>query len=304
MNDLTSTDDTEAQIASFVVEHSVDETASVFGVSSYFVNKIIKKYNISRLSRSELSKRTKLLRYGDANYNNMDKSMSTKINRYGDAHYNNMDKNRKTCLERYGYEHHNKNNTVRHKISDKKKTLETQQKYENTCKSRYGNSNINLVPEIRMKREKSLLQKYGVKSPLQNKDIKKRQLKTLKENNSYRKSKIEEDVFNYLVSAYGENDIIRQYSDDRYPFQCDFYVKSEDLFIEVNAHPSHGGHPFNGNDPNDVAILEKLLNDNSEWSRMIIDVWSIRDVKKFEVAQMNNLNYKVIYSSIEEITNE
>ena len=32
--------------------------------------------------------------------------------------------------------------------------------------------------------------------------------------------------------------------DGRYPYYCDFYIPSEDLFIELNAHPSHGSKPI------------------------------------------------------------
>ena len=30
---------------------------------------------------------------------------------------------------------------------------------------------------------------------------------------------------------------------DRYPFACDFYISSLDLFIECNYHWTHGGKP-------------------------------------------------------------
>lgn len=49
-------------------------------------------------------KHTKLERYGDENYVNVEKCKQTKLERYGDANYNNSEQNKKTCLERYGRE--------------------------------------------------------------------------------------------------------------------------------------------------------------------------------------------------------
>ena len=71
---------------------------------------------------------------------------------------------------------------------------------------------------------------------------------TLRTNHSFRTSKPEEQLYEALKFIYGQNNVIRQYSDTRYPFRCDFYIKSEDLFIELNRFWSHGGRLY---DPND-----------------------------------------------------
>jgi hypothetical protein len=48
------------------------------------------------------SKKTKLKRYGDENYVNVEKRKQTKLKRYGDENYNNTDKREKACLDKYG----------------------------------------------------------------------------------------------------------------------------------------------------------------------------------------------------------
>ena len=48
-----------------------------------------------------------------------------------------------------------------------------------------------------------------------------------------------------LISVCGEDDIIRQYNSERYPFSCDFYIKSLDVFIEYQGFWSHNVHPYN-----------------------------------------------------------
>lgn len=79
---------------------------------------------------------------------------------------------------------------------------------------------------------------------------------TKKLNNSFNKSNIEEQYYNQLKEEFKGMTIYRQYKDKkRYPFYCDFYVVEKDLFIELNAHWSHGGKPF---DPNDDYCQKQL----------------------------------------------
>lgn len=245
----------------------------------------------------EKRNKTMMEKYGCLSFTNIDKVKKTKLKKYGDENYNNQTKREETCLEKYGVKHHNQCKEISNKISTKKKTRETQEKYENTMLEKYGNTNVNLVPEIKEKYKQTLLKNYGVTNPLKNIDIYNKHIMTMKENNSFRKSKDEEELYKQLCEKYGQDDVIRQYKDERYPYNCDFYIKSKDLFIEVNIHPSHGKHPFDKNNQEDILLLEKLKKDNSDWSKMIIDVWTIRDVEKLECAKRNNLNYETIYLS-------
>lgn len=121
---------------------------------------------------------------------------------------------------------------------------------------------------------------------------------TMKKNGTSKSSKPEEDYYKLLVNQYGENDVIRHYRDDsRYPYECDFYIKSQDLFIELNLHPSHYTHPYDETCDEDIQFLNYLKQQNTPWSTMIINVWSQRDVAKVQCAIRNNLNYKQIYSN-------
>ena len=85
---------------------------------------------------------------------------------------------------------------------------------------------------------------------------KEKEYATKKTNNSFNTSKIEDVFYASLCEKYDENIVLRQYrDDDRYPFNCDFYIPTEDLFIELNLHWTHGGQPFN---PDDIECLKKL----------------------------------------------
>ena len=95
--------------------------------------------------------------------------------------------------------------------------------------------------------------------------------------------------------------MLRQYRDERYPFACDFYIKSEDLFIELNLNWTHGLHPFDKNNKQD---LEKLATwqekaKTSAFYKKAIYTWTDLDVRKLKAAQENKLNYFAYYSEEE-----
>ena len=119
----------------------------------------------------------------------------------------------------------------------------------------------------------------------------------MRANNSFNRSVVEDRYYEQLVSEYGESDVVRWYSDDRYPYACDFYIKIEDKFIELNKTWTHGGHPFDETDLNDISKLEDWQEraKTSKYYQNAIYTWTVLDVKKQKTAKENHLNYKVIY---------
>ena len=127
----------------------------------------------------------------------------------------------------------------------------------------------------------------------------------MRERGTFNSSGVEDRIFELLIDKFGE--VIRQYRDERYPFNCDFYIPSKDLFIELNAHWTHGGMPY---DPNNEVCKEQLRrweekSKNSKYYKNAIYAWTNLDVRKQKCAKENELNYKVIYNiknfNIEEI---
>lgn len=116
---------------------------------------------------------------------------------------------------------------------------------------------------------------------------------------TFNTSKEEDEVFNILKEAYGNGGVIRGYSSDtRYPFQCDFYIPSFDLFIECNFHWTHGGKKY---DSSDMFCQSKLKeweekSEQSKYYKNAIYCWTDLDIRKFDVAVKNSLNYKAYYS--------
>ena len=128
---------------------------------------------------------------------------------------------------------------------------------------------------------------------------------TKKMRNSFNTSKPEIELLNDLQSKYGEDNVVNQYQDTRYKnpktgrsYNCDFYVKSLDLFIELNMHWTHGGHPFDENDPSDLETLcdWQLKSALSKYSyNSAIYTWTESDPTKLSVLRANNLNFMIIY---------
>jgi hypothetical protein len=111
-------------------------------------------------------------------------------------------------------------------------------------------------------------------------------------------TRVEVEYFQYLLTLFDKDDIIHPYFDrERYPYKCDFYIKSEDKFIEVHGNWTHGGRPFDPNDEDcqkQLAIWQEKAK-TSKFYENAIYTWTILDVKKLEIARKNNLNFEAIY---------
>lgn len=112
----------------------------------------------------------------------------------------------------------------------------------------------------------------------------------------YSKSKQEDDLYKKLCNHYSS--VLRWYKDvDRYPFFCDFYIPSEDLFIEYNGWWHHGPKPYDENDIESRLLLsswEEKSIDNKQYKKAMY-IWTERDVQKIQCMKDNQLNYVVIY---------
>ena len=108
----------------------------------------------------------------------------------------------------------------------------------------------------------------------------------------------EEIVYDLLVQKFGENDVIYQYgihpADTRYPYSCDFYIKSLDLFIELNTHFSHSDYWFDPNNQDDLLKVKNWEQDK-EKNYKIINQWTNLDLKKRASAKNNHLNFLVFW---------
>ena len=161
--------------------------------------------------------------------------------------------------------------------------------------------------EFDAKSRKTSLNKYGVEYWTQTTEARERMRNFMRIhaheiaekkrlNGTLNTSRGEVMLYHMLVEKFGFDDVFTEYDLDlRYPFRCDFYIKSRDMFIELNAHWSHGCHWY-GSGRGDVALSE-AWSQGSDGYRAAFDVWTVRDVMKREVARQSNLNYVVFWSS-------
>lgn len=139
--------------------------------------------------------------------------------------------------------------------------------------------------------------KYGTDYFFQSEEVKTKCKKSKKLHNTFNSSKPEEDFYTELCELFNINDIIRQYSDDRYPFACDFYIKSLDMFIELNLFWTHGKHWFDSTNQDDMDKLNKWKSKDTTFYRNAIYNWTVLDIKKRTIAVQNNLNYIVLWNT-------
>ena len=113
-------------------------------------------------------------------------------------------------------------------------------------------------------------------------------------NGTINTSKPENKCFEKLKERF--KTVIRYYSEERYPFECDAYIKELDLFIEFNFHWTHGKHPYNEELDKETlnTWLEKAK--TSKFYKQAINTWTIRDVNKIKTAKNNKLNYLRFYN--------
>ena len=136
--------------------------------------------------------------------------------------------------------------------------------------------------------KQTCLKKYGVTNPSLSKEIQNKKYETMETNNSFNTSKPEEEIYKLLVEKYGE--VKRQYKSELYPFRCDFYIPSIDIYIEYQGTWSHGKEPY-------VKSLEqqekvKLWESkNTKYYKNAIKTWTIIDPLKRNTAKINNLKW-------------
>lgn len=199
------------------------------------------------------------------------------------------EKIKQTCLERYGAE--------RYLDSDegRAKSIKIRSKPEFKKKMR----DIISSDEVQNKIKATNLSRYGVSSAMKLDAILQKVSDSKRKNNTFSTSKPEEIMYQELCNVFEKSDIYRWYNkDERYPFHVDFYIKSLDLFIELNATWLHGKHWFNPNDKNDIDRLNLYINRvnmGKVFYQTAIDVWTKRDVLKRETAKKNHLNYIVFW---------
>ena len=195
-----------------------------------------------------------------------------------------------TCRIKYGADRYLDSDEGKEKIIKTKSTSEFRRKMRSIISS----------DDVQKRTKLTCLSKYGVTSAMKLSETVDKVGESKRKNKTWSTSKPEEIMYEILCNKFGEDDVIRQYKESRYPFHCDFYIKSLDLFIELNATWLHGYHWFDKTDMNDLDNLNQWLDNvksGKKFYNVAIDVWTRRDVIKRQTAIDNNLNYVVFWKN-------
>ena len=263
------------EIAEYFSTHSREETSRHFNISEQNLKDLTKEYNLHHTTEQKISFRRKSCEkmYGVScvllrqDVRAMVQSEEA-INKM-------MVTQRKNNLEKYGVEYTWERDDVKKKIKQTNLIrYGTEKGWASTEQGRTRISEIHSDPEYQ-----------------------KKEMATKRNNGSFNTSSNEEEIYELLSHYFSPDDIGRQYRSIQYPFNCDFYIKSIDLYIECNYHWTHGKMPFDADNQECINKLKfwKEKSYKSDFYKCAIDVWTRRDVEKIDYAKINKLNIIFMY---------
>lgn len=274
------------------------------------------EYALQNKEIRDKQEQTCLNRYGVSNaFQNKDiqnKQKQTCLNKYNvdngaktdfsKQHY------KETCLQKYGVDNtfkvpefrkkaiHTLN--IKYNVDNISHNQQIKQKKIQTLLEHYGVDNAFKSTEIQEKIKQTYNQKYNVTNPMQIKELQLKAFNTKKKNGSFGTSKTESIILQKLQTLFP--DVITQYHSEQYPYPCDFYIPSLDLYIEYQGFMTHGDSPFDKNNPEHIKILKELTQKAQEMNfkgqkklmyQNAIKVWTITDPHKRQLVKDNNLNW-------------
>ena len=210
----------------------------------------------------------------------------------------------KTCLEKYGVKNAFQKKEIREKALKGTKSKNCVEKRKKTCLKKYGYENPSQDENIKKKKEQTCFKHYGVSSSFKlkrvhvlshTKEAKRKEYLTKKKNNSFNSSKLEIKIKDLLLQKF--SDTKHQYRSEIYPWNCDFYIPSKNLYIEIQGSWVHGYRPYKGT-IEDLKIVERWREKakNSNYYKQAVFVWTNRDPLKRQTAKDNNLNWIEFFS--------
>lgn len=152
----------------------------------------------------------------------------------------------------------------------------------------------------------TMLETYGVTNSLKLKSVQdkahtkeaslkqvEKRIANQKKNGTLPQSKDEKDLLKFLEKYFEKDDIETWYKSVEYPWFCDFYIKSRNLYIELNSFSTHETHLY-GTIDSDEEKLKSYRESTSPFYQSVAKVW-LSDLEKWNRAVTNKLKYIVIY---------
>lgn len=222
-----------------------------------------------------------------------------------------QEKGVKTRLEKYGGEYMLSRGsslepqaraTFAQNMKDEKYKESIVGKRKETCEQHYGVPVPLQSQEVQMRLKATCLKTYGVDSYSKTDEFKNKMsssadiwvpkmFATKKSKGNLNTSCVENYIANELQGFE------REYVSDKYPYHVDFYDSDRNLFIEVNAHWTHGGHWYDTFSDFDANKLMDWQAKSSSYIDKAIKTWTVSDIKKRQCARDNKLNYVTFWDS-------
>ena len=230
-----------------------------------------------------------------------------------------IEKRKATCIKKYGYDNPFKSEEICNQIKQYNierygyeypaQSEEVQAKMIATNIERYGYTFPMCSEERRQQAIETNRIRYNVDNPIVLPEWQQKVYQTKKLHNTFNKSKIEETAYELLKSVFGIEHVDRQHKEERYPFHCDFYIDTLDMFIEIQGSWTHGTEPFDENNQEHIEKLKKWtskMNEGKSFYESAIDVWTKRDPLKRKTAKDNKLNFVELWNmkEVNEFINE
>ncbi len=165
-----------------IPKKTMSETLKSKSVQDKIKNTNLKKYNSQYFIGSkqfiEISRKSKKEKYGNENYNNIEKQKKTVNSKSIDEKKQIKLKTELTNLNKYGFTNPSLNNNVKNKIKKTKLEKYGNENYNNSNKqqktilNKYGIASVSQLDEVKLKKKITSIKKYGTNFPWQNKEIK------------------------------------------------------------------------------------------------------------------------------------
>lgn len=255
------------------------------------------------------------------NQETRDKLKKTNICKYGvECTLQNIDVNRKakdTMVRKYGVKNALESQILLEKakkttintcgVYPSSKSIEVKEKRAATNIKKFGGLAPACNNDVLNKIKETNLKRYGCEYFLSSDKFHKlrdkfgsewnnKVLNSLLANGTINHSIPEDIMFTLLTNIFNEQDVIRQYKSELYPFVCDFYIKPLELYIEYQGTYYHNFCFYNASrdEIKYRELLSKCTDEHPAYER-VIKTWVYDDVAKFKTAIDNNLNMLFIY---------
>ena len=240
-------------------------------------------------------KNTMITRYGVESYTQT-QEFKDKSQAFFKEHVQEIrNKANKTNIEKYGVECMFQRADVRDKINILSHSAEANEKRKKTTLERFGVESVLQLPEVQEKAQKNSHTPEAVAKIHRNRDYRQIAIKTSETKKKNGNKSTYELRFMSLCQQY-KIEYIEEYSDNRYPYPCDFYLPEKDCFVEIHGSWVHGGHIY------DKELDKKQYNDwkkkakTSKYHKVALKTWTKKDPQKLETAKKNHLNYIILWT--------